>query len=1128
MPDTILIVEDDSLIAIGIEQIVQKLGYQVASTVMSGEQAIQHVAANPPDLILMDIQLAGTIDGIEAAETILARYHIPIIYLTAYLREELLQRAKLTEPYGYLLKPFREDELRTTIEMALYKHKMDILLHETNQRLEREVAERKRMEHRLQQHDAFLNHVLQSLSHPFYVINANDYTVELANSAAKFGPLTAESTCYALTHHRTTPCNGTNHPCPLREIRQTKQAVVCEHIHYDAAQTKRHVEIHGFPVFNADGDVVQIIEYTLDITDRKQMEQELQRFKSIFDAANYGMAIADLSGDLIYVNDYFAAIHGYTPAELRGENLRIFHNSDQLPEVLAVITTLVEEGGFSPQEIWHTHRNGRVFPMLMSGVVIKDADGNPLFMAATAVDLTERKHAEEALHKSEETTRALLNATTDIALLIDPSGTILAANQTLAQHTAKPLEELIGTCVYTLFPPHIAASLKAKADEVIQTGTLVRYEEENSYTQAVSHNTVYPIFDAQGTVERLAIFSQNISERKRAENALIQERNLLRALIDNLPDLIYIKDTDSRFLLVNQAMVRFIGMTSPDQFVGKSDFDVQPPDLAEKFYAEEQAIIRSGIPVINHEERNINPVTGETLWISTSLVPFQDSQGQITGIVGIGHDITERKQFEETLRSAKEAAEAASQAKSEFLANMSHELRTPLNGILGYAQLLKRQSDLTEYQRKGLDIIHRCGDHLLILLNDILDLSKIEAGKLKLEPTRFHLVGSLKNLIEMFHLRAQEQKIAFVYEKASEVPNIVYGDEKCLRQVLLNLLGNAVKFTETGQVTLRVHEVPTAPSTAEAPQGTSITLRFEVEDTGIGIAPEHLETIFSPFEQVKASRFRPEGTGLGLAISQRLVRMMGGELHVESTVGQGSRFWFDATFPDSEHDVRRHETSYRPSIKGFRGTTRKILLVDDREENRAVLKDMLLPLGFEIFEAVDGHDAIDQARSYRPDLILMDLVMPNMDGFEATRHISRTPDLDPIVIIGISASAFEDTREKCLAAGCQDFLVKPIADVRLYDILQTHLPIEWIYHDENAATPTAPPAEAMLPPSQAELSHLNNLAMIGDIMAIRDEIQKLEQGDPTFHAFAAKMRQLADALNLSEIQRVIQTYLEGD
>ena len=491
---------------------------------------------------------------------------------------------------------------------------------------------------------------------------------------------------------------------------------------------------------------------------------------------------------------------------------------------------------------------------------------------------------------------------------------------------------------------------------------------------------------------------------------------------------------------------------------------------------------------------------------------------------GVSLKITVQPPLWEKLRLEKEAAEAANQAKSEFLANMSHELRTPLNSILGFAQILQHQSADREV-RKRLGMIHQSGEHLLTLINDILDLSRIEAGKLALDPQPIHLPGFLETIAHIIREWAEAKDLLLVYEGDETLPTGVLVDETRLRQVLLNLLGNAVKFTDEGQVTLRaaVSRQPVAES-QEANGYRLVAIHFEVEDTGLGISPDQLETIFQPFEQVGEVSRRQEGTGLGLAISRELVQLMGGDIQVESTPGQGSRFWFEVTLPLTAGAVPVEEVQTQV-ISGYEGPRLRVLVVDDIELNRALLVDMLAPLGFETVEAEDGRQALELAQTHPPDLILMDRRMPVMDGLEAIQQLRQIPELAETPVISISASVSERDRAEIMAAGYNAFLPKPVSWPDLAAQLEAHLPLAWTY--EEVATEGEvgeSEAELVLPP-RADLEALYELAQFGSISRIQDWVQALAERDEKYHPLAAKLAHLAESYEIEQINRLARQYL---
>lgn len=486
----------------------------------------------------------------------------------------------------------------------------------------------------------------------------------------------------------------------------------------------------------------------------------------------------------------------------------------------------------------------------------------------------------------------------------------------------------------------------------------------------------------------------------------------------------------------------------------------------------------------------------------------------------------EQKVAERTaqLEEAKQAAESANQAKSEFLANMSHELRTPLNGILGYAQILCRDRNSTPKQQEGFEIIYQCGNHLLTLIEEVLDLSKIEARRLELILENFKVDSFLQEIAEICRIRAEQKEIRFSFQILNQLPLGIRADKKRLRQILLNLIGNAIKFTDRGSVTFKVGSVVTG----DRVESTSIArIRFQIEDTGIGIAPELTQQIFLPFEQVGESSRQSEGTGLGLAISQKLAEMMGSKICVKSTLGEGSTFWIELEFPMVSTHSETPIVRVLRTLIGYQGDRLKILVVDDRWENRAVLVNLLEPLGFEMSEAASGKEGLETALRIQPNLIIVDLLMPEMDGWEMTCQLRQYRQFETVPIIASSASVFERERQKSQEVGCNDFLPKPIQADDLFARLKANLNLTWICEDESKPEDFDPSGASLCVPPFDELLSLYEYAQDGDIQRIKKEALRLYYLDPKYRNFADRVIELAEFFEDEAIVRLVEPYILG-
>jgi len=524
---------------------------------------------------------------------------------------------------------------------------------------------------------------------------------------------------------------------------------------------------------------------------------------------------------------------------------------------------------------------------------------------------------------------------------------------------------------------------------------------------------------------------------------------------------------------------------------------------------------------INVITKLMGRLAGGDLYIKIKELERQDEIGAMAMAVDVFKtNAIEKAHADKALKEAKEQAESANRAKSEFLTNMSHELRTPLNSILGYAQILMRNMNLSSDQKEGLTIINKSGEYLLTLINDILDIAKVEAGKLELNSSPVLLSDFLDGVAAVMRMAANQKNIKFNYEAPDNLP-AVEADEKRLRQVLLNLLGNAVKYTEKGSVTLKV--------TIQRIENKLIDLLFEIKDTGIGIKDEHLNQVFKPFEQSGDIEKFSEGTGLGLSISYELVRLMGGCIQVKSTFGEGSIFWFNIAIPLSDVKLDK-QTEHKHYVKGFIGPSKKILIVDDILDNRLMLKALLEPLGFDVYEAINGKDCIERVNAVLPDLILMDLLMPVMDGFEVVQQLRLLPKFKETPIIAISASVVMSDQKKSQLAGCNAFLPKPVKEDKLLDLMEKLLSLKWIYQEIDSEevsynTNNINPNE-IIPPPYEELNLLLQLAQFGSMDMIQQRSQHIEKLDKKYIPFAKKLQYLSNEFEDEKIVKMIEDFLD--
>ncbi|GAB1538704.1 PAS domain S-box protein [Scytonema sp. NUACC21] len=864
------------------------------------------------------------------------------------------------------------------------------------------------------------------------------------------------------------------------------------------------------PWHTLSGEIGGIIMYSEKTTQRKQAEEALREsntlLRSILECIPDFIVVKDLDGRHVALNSNLAKFFGKPIEDILGKDdtellppdaARAIVSKDR--QIMRTCLTESYEEDVSNGQISGTFLTTKT-PWL-------DTHGNILGIIAISRNITDRKQAEIGLQHSEARYRKLIEATAQIIWDTKANGEFVTEQPQWSVFTGQSFEELKGWGWLNAIHPGDRAHTTQVWLNSLANGTLYKVEYRlRRYNGEYRYMNVraVPIFSADGSVCEWIGVHTDITEQKQAEETLRQTLEIL----DSASDSIIIRDMEDRITYWNRGAELLYGWKRKEtigQYI-HTFLDTVFPKPLETILTEflEQGHWQGEL---HHRTREGRQITVASRWTLQ-----RDGSGQPCAQLEINNDISARKLFEMALTQAKEAAEAASHAKSEFLANMSHELRTPLNGILGYAQILQRSKSLNEEERSRIDVIYQCGSHLLTLINDILDLSKIEAQKVELTPMDFHFPAFLQGVAEMCRVRAELKGIQFYYQLASELPIGIHADEKRLRQVLINLLSNAIKFTDTGSVTFTI---------SYASEGK---IRFEVRDTGIGIAQEKLQVIFLPFEQAGDNRKQTEGTGLGLAISQKIVEFMGSTIQVQSEMGVGSIFWFDVNLPNADEWVKTSQADDLGQIIGIKDRRPKVLVIDDKWENRSVIANLLSPIGFDVAEAIDGQQGWYKLQEFQPDLVITDLLMPKLDGFGLIKRIRESEAFKNTIVIVSSASVFESDRHRSLEVGGNDFLPKPIQAIDLLKQLRQHLQLEWLYEEQKTLTQLEQGNVELVIPPTVEIKILHELVMKGNFKGIIKQAALLEQMDEKYIPFAKRLRHLAKEFQDQEILTLIESH----
>ncbi|MEG3984003.1 PAS domain S-box protein [Microcoleus sp. T3B2] len=865
---------------------------------------------------------------------------------------------------------------------------------------------------------------------------------------------------------------------------------------------------------DGEGKPCAQLEINNDISDRKQAEdaikQSEERYRSLIAATSQLVWTADAEGRCVDQPSW-RAYTGQTEAQMADGFgwLDAIHPDDrertaQVWMEAVQMKTLVD----IEYRIRGADGNYRYFQV--RGVPILNEDGSVREWIGTCTDIHDRKQAEDALKQSEERYRSLIAAMSQIVWTADAEGRCPDLPSWRA-YTGQTEAEIIGFGWLDAIHPDDCERTNQAWMEAAQTNSLYDIEyrlrgADGNYRYFQARGV--PILNEDNSVREWVGTCTDIHDRKQAEDAIKQSEERYRSLTLAISQIVWTTDPEGR-CQDSPSMRAYNGQTEAE-VVGFGWLDtIHPDDRELTVQVWMEAVQTRSLFDIQYRMCGAD---GNYRYFQARGVPLLNEDGSIREWVGTCIDIQDRKQTEIVQAKAREAAEAASRAKSEFLANMSHELRTPLNGIMGYAQILQRSKVLNEEERSRIDVIYQCGSHLLTLINDILDLSKIEAQKVELMPTDFHFPAFLQGVAEMCRIRAELKGIHFHFPSSPELPIGIHADEKRLRQVLINLLSNAIKFTDEGSVTFIV---------SFATEGK---IRFEIRDTGTGIAQEQLQAIFQPFEQVGDRRRQTEGTGLGLAISQRIVELMGSTIQVQSEMNVGSIFWFDVSLPQADEWVKTSQIDHHGQIIGIKDRQPKIVVIDDKWANRSVINNLLSPIGFEVFEANDGLEGWEKILEVQPDLIVTDLLMPELDGFEVIKRVRESENFKDTVIIVSSASVFETDQYRSLEAGGNAFIPKPIQATELLQKLQQYLDLEWVYEANEEPLGISSDTDELIAPPATEMEMLYELAMKGNFLEIVKQAVLLEETDPQYIPFAKRLHQMAKDFQDEEILTFIQSY----
>ncbi|MGK7935066.1 MAG: chemotaxis protein CheB [Xenococcaceae cyanobacterium] len=919
-----------------------------------------------------------------------------------------------------------------------------------------------------------------------------------------------------------------------------------------------------------------------DLTEQRQAQQALKEkersFQAIFNSLFQFIGLLTPEGILLEANQTSLDFGGLTPEEVINRpfwEAKWWTISEATQEQLKQAIARAARGKFVRYEVDVLGAEDRVATIDFSLKSVMDEQGKVVQLISEGREIGEIKQAREELQQINlELEQRVAERTQSLAQFSDrleqlhrlAIGDRQSSDNFLADYLQAGCQMLgmatgivseVNKCIYKIISVQSPLALSVGYEtpctdtycaEVVETKTTVTFAEVGKL-ESMQNHPVYlnfklesfigtPIFvdgNLYGTlnfsdttpresgftsaeikiVELMARDIGNSLTSVRAEEALKRSELHFRNTFEQAAVGIAHVSPEGNFTEVNQRLCHILGYEN-DALLSKTFPEITHPEDLERDLEYVQQMLAGEIKQYSTEKRYFK-ADGSILWANLTFSLVRDNLDQPDYFISVIEDISDRKKIEIDLAQSRLKLEQANQAKDNFIAHMSHELRTPLNSLIGFSHILKKDSRLMPEQLKSVETIHRCGQHLLTLINDVLDLSKLTANKLKINYSNFDLAHFIHNITSIFAISTQDKGLDFLVQISDDLPAVVNADETKLRQVLFNLLSNGVKFTPTGTVTLSVSCLTVTP-------GSKVkTVRFKVEDTGIGIPENKHEAIFIPFEQINQDSNESEGTGLGLSICQNILQLMNSKLHLASKVGQGSRFWFDLDLEELSSHSLPLEVSSNEGVKEYLAKPYKVLVVDDNEDNRILLLEHLKSLGFILKEAEDGREGFEIAQEFQPDVILVDLLMPVMNGQEMIAAIRKDLQLQDTVILMISAN-IQSIRDSS-ALNCDGFLAKPVDLDELLELLEQHLHLEWqVSAQESRAEIVTEDIDLVVPPEET-LKKLLELANLGQMKGLKQQIDLLVEIDSQYIFFANKIRQLVDNYQQDKLIELIESFI---